>query len=265
MTREQCLNKALDVLDDRDTQHGRAEDNFDLCAQLWKESFNTNFKTEDIPLAMILLKMSRILSKEHANTDDYVDICGYSALACEIATDNPVKAKDGGKDWYTFSQAKEKLYKQLNEYYRRDEGIDFYSYERARHYAKDLLKERYDKWCDEGGYLLSTVYTNVYNATIEKYPYKTYPKYKDSETYLNQYTAFDQLKFLMKNKYPYLESENPDIYSEILERGKARITGGLNADGLISRTKVFDIWEGYIKILVEWNVKLKLEEDDSDE
>ena len=86
MTRQDFLEKTLDILDDRDSTHGSAEDNFSLCAQLWNETFGTSFSMEDVAIALMLLKVSRIYSSEKPHEDNYIDICGYAALAGEMAT-----------------------------------------------------------------------------------------------------------------------------------------------------------------------------------
>ena len=178
MTRQDCLERTKDILDERDTTHGRAEDNFSLCAQLWNETFGTNFSMEDVALALMLLKVSRIYSSEEPNQDNYIDICGYAALACEMATEDwgdkkeTVEAarKKGKPILYSFSKAREKLQSAFVDYYYRSEGIDFYDMEQANIYATKLLQQaKRDLAADV---FPEVTVIRIYKLCVKAFPFK---------------------------------------------------------------------------------------------
>lgn len=84
MNREQCLNKAIEcVTIDRNNTHGEPEDNFALISKLWTDYLDTYVDEKDVCMMMCLLKIARIRNGV-SNVDSYVDICGYSACACEV-------------------------------------------------------------------------------------------------------------------------------------------------------------------------------------
>ncbi|MCD8354170.1 MAG: DUF6378 domain-containing protein [Clostridiales bacterium] len=86
MTREECLTKAKEcVCGGRETDYGRPEDNFAVIARLWSTYLDCEIDNLDVANMMILQKMGRITSGT-ATADSYVDIAGYAACGCEIAT-----------------------------------------------------------------------------------------------------------------------------------------------------------------------------------
>ena len=86
MTRADILSKASEIVTkDRQDQYGNAENNFALIAQLWSALLGIEITPHDVGLMMIQLKVAR--AKTGVSKDDsYIDICGYGALAGEIAT-----------------------------------------------------------------------------------------------------------------------------------------------------------------------------------
>ena len=78
------------VSDDRAKKHGDKVDNHENIARLWtgyiqnKTKLAITILPEDVANLMSLLKIARTQAGEH-NLDDYVDACGYSAIAGEIA------------------------------------------------------------------------------------------------------------------------------------------------------------------------------------
>lgn len=78
------------VSNDRNDKHGDKVDNHENIARLWsgfiqnKTKLNINILPEDVANMMALLKIARTQAGQH-NPDDYVDACGYSAIAGEIA------------------------------------------------------------------------------------------------------------------------------------------------------------------------------------
>ena len=78
------------VSTDREDKHGDKVVNHENIARLWsgyiqnKTKLNINILPEDVANMMALLKIARTQAGQH-NIDDYVDACGYSAIAGEIA------------------------------------------------------------------------------------------------------------------------------------------------------------------------------------
>ena len=65
---------------DRAEQHGDYHMNHANIASLWQGYLGTQITSRDVALMMVLLKVARTKEGEH-NKDDYIDICGYAALA----------------------------------------------------------------------------------------------------------------------------------------------------------------------------------------
>ena len=78
------------VSKDREEKHGNKVINHENIARLWTAYLQNKFKLnfvilpEDVAKLMSLLKLARTQAGNH-NLDDYVDACGYSAIAGEIA------------------------------------------------------------------------------------------------------------------------------------------------------------------------------------
>ena len=78
------------VSTDREDKHGNKVENHENIARLWsgyiqnKTKLLINLLPEDVANMMALLKIARTQAGQH-NIDDYVDACGYSAIAGEIA------------------------------------------------------------------------------------------------------------------------------------------------------------------------------------
>ena len=78
------------VSKDREDKHGNKVENHENIARLWsgyiqnKTKLLINLLPEDVANMMALLKIARTQAGQH-NIDDYVDACGYSAIAGEIA------------------------------------------------------------------------------------------------------------------------------------------------------------------------------------
>ena len=78
------------VSTDREDKHGDKVENHENIARLWtgyiqnKTKLRISLLPEDVANLMALLKIARTQAGHH-NIDDYVDACGYSAIAGEIA------------------------------------------------------------------------------------------------------------------------------------------------------------------------------------
>lgn len=86
MNREQCLGKAKEcACGKREQEYGSPERNFSAIAALWTAYYESMFTAMDVAMMMALLKIARI----HTGTvteDSFVDLAGYAACGCEIAT-----------------------------------------------------------------------------------------------------------------------------------------------------------------------------------
>lgn len=86
MNREQTLKKAIEtVTGHRETDYGSPEDNFNLIARFWSDYLNYRIRAVDVSNMMALLKIAR-LATGHATEDSFIDLAGYAACGCEIAT-----------------------------------------------------------------------------------------------------------------------------------------------------------------------------------
>ena len=90
------------VSKEREEKHGNKIINHENIARLWTAYLKNKFKlnlvivAEDVANLMCLLKIARTQAGKH-NLDDYVDACGYSAIAGEIAeTRNTLKSSTLG-------------------------------------------------------------------------------------------------------------------------------------------------------------------------
>ena len=78
------------VSKEREEKHGDKIINHENIARLWSSYLQNKFKLnlvllpEDVACLMTLLKLARTQAGKF-NLDDYIDACGYSAIAGEIA------------------------------------------------------------------------------------------------------------------------------------------------------------------------------------
>ena len=92
--RKNILNDAMNVIcNDRQNQYGNAENSFFEIAKLWTGYLNTTVTSFDVAMMMILLKIARCKSNPYHN-DNYIDICGYAALAGEMFSYDELKENE---------------------------------------------------------------------------------------------------------------------------------------------------------------------------
>ena len=85
MLRSNVLSNANDcITKDRTATHGKPENSFLNIAKLWSIYKDHEFTPQDVAVMMALMKIARIKSNEK-HLDNYVDGCGYLALAAELA------------------------------------------------------------------------------------------------------------------------------------------------------------------------------------
>lgn len=84
MNRTECLQEAERIITgDRENTYGAPEDNFAAIAFLWTAYLRREITPKDVANMMILLKVARAAAGKHKD-DNYIDIAGYAACACEI-------------------------------------------------------------------------------------------------------------------------------------------------------------------------------------
>lgn len=86
MNRTECLQAAKEIVtSDRENIYGSPEDNFELVSEFWVSYLSSKsvFYPQDVANMMILLKVARAATGKF-NADNYIDIAGYAACACEI-------------------------------------------------------------------------------------------------------------------------------------------------------------------------------------
>lgn len=91
MNRRTVLEIASELIDgDRHETYGSALESHQRIARLWQtylsgvlpERGEAGLQAQDVAAMMILLKVSRTTGKAHP--DNWIDICGYAALAGEM-------------------------------------------------------------------------------------------------------------------------------------------------------------------------------------
>lgn len=87
-TRKACLESAMEIVcNDREDTYGSPEDNFSLIAELWSNYTGAELSGKDVAMMMALLKIARIKTGKY-KADNYIDLAGYAACACEIGDNN---------------------------------------------------------------------------------------------------------------------------------------------------------------------------------
>ena len=91
MTKEEILKKAKDLISgDRNDTHGDAFQNHAEIAEFWNIFLDkklqpmASISAEDIALMMVLMRISRNNQGKKNNLDNFIDMCGYAAIAGEI-------------------------------------------------------------------------------------------------------------------------------------------------------------------------------------
>ncbi len=91
MTKGEILQKAKDLITgDRNETHGDAFQNHAEIAEFWNIFLDKKLQpmasitAEDVALMMVLMKISRNTQGKKNNLDNFIDMCGYSAIAGEL-------------------------------------------------------------------------------------------------------------------------------------------------------------------------------------
>jgi hypothetical protein len=78
------------VSGDRAKKHGDMFHSHDLIARFWSVYLGKTIEAHDVACLMALLKIARTQCGE-TNTDDYIDMAGYAAIAGELVDSGLVK------------------------------------------------------------------------------------------------------------------------------------------------------------------------------
>ena len=85
MNRTEILEMANNIINkDRQATHGKPEDSFNNIAKLWSAYLDQALTITDVAMLMTLMKIARVKNNNH-HDDNFIDICGYSALAGELS------------------------------------------------------------------------------------------------------------------------------------------------------------------------------------
>lgn len=103
MTREELLDEAKEIVTKhRQSAYGTPEDNFAKIGLAWtaylegRKDPRQAIAAHDVANMMILLKVIRS-QNDPGKTDNYLDIAGYAACGCEVATEGISKEKDNDR------------------------------------------------------------------------------------------------------------------------------------------------------------------------
>jgi len=83
VTREDILRTAGELITgDRQRTYGSAKASHATIAGMWSAYLGVDVTEVDVAAMMVLLKVSRSRSSDHS--DNWVDVCGYAAIAGEL-------------------------------------------------------------------------------------------------------------------------------------------------------------------------------------
>lgn len=86
MNRSELLDKAKEIVNGaRQENYGKPEKNFANIATYWSVYLGRDIKATDVAAMMILMKLAR-LENNPKHEDSWIDIAGYAANGCELAT-----------------------------------------------------------------------------------------------------------------------------------------------------------------------------------
>ena len=85
MNRTEILKKANELINnDREVTHGKPKDSFSNIAKLWSAYLDQTLSITDVSMLMTLMKIARVKNNNY-HSDNFIDICGYSAIAGELS------------------------------------------------------------------------------------------------------------------------------------------------------------------------------------
>jgi hypothetical protein len=88
MDRNEVLSKAAELISgDRQATYGDAKEMHQLIGDLWSSYLGVEVGAVDVAALMVLMKVARSKGPQK-HSDNFVDICGYASLACEMQESN---------------------------------------------------------------------------------------------------------------------------------------------------------------------------------
>ncbi len=79
------LDEAKAVINgERQDAYGNPEDSFSMIAELWTAYLDKYVSPQDVAIMMALFKIARQKAGK-GKRDNFVDMCGYAALAADMA------------------------------------------------------------------------------------------------------------------------------------------------------------------------------------
>lgn len=85
VTRNECLNRAIDITCKGREQYDGQENSFEKVADLWSAYTGYKFTASDAAMLLALLKVARMKTGRFKD-DNYIDLAGYAACACELSS-----------------------------------------------------------------------------------------------------------------------------------------------------------------------------------
>ena len=90
MSKEDVLNKAMEIVNVREKMYGKSYDNFQKAADLINAVLKDKLKDEhfisstDVIFIMLQIKIARLIN-DPTHTDSQIDVAGYASLLSEVA------------------------------------------------------------------------------------------------------------------------------------------------------------------------------------
>jgi Domain of unknown function (DUF6378) len=86
MNRGEILASAEDKINgERDAVYGHPLENHKRIALLWQVILGTEISPAEVALCMLAVKVARLVQTPD-HEDSYIDLCGYAAIAGELAS-----------------------------------------------------------------------------------------------------------------------------------------------------------------------------------
>lgn len=87
MDKSTILDKAKDLINGaRKNEYGTPKDNFSRIAAIWSIILGKTITPAQVALCMAGVKITRLIQTED-HPDSWIDLCGYSAIGGEVATE----------------------------------------------------------------------------------------------------------------------------------------------------------------------------------
>lgn len=78
------LERASEILDDREAKYGKPQENFETVAKFWSLFLDHDISEKQVAMMMMLFKMAR-LKKNIDHKDSLLDVIGYASCLNELS------------------------------------------------------------------------------------------------------------------------------------------------------------------------------------